>query len=70
MHVSPFELLRRPVPSFRRLTNTTYTRILTTMNEVLSALQTLYTDPSNAAKEQANQWLQSFQKEVRPGSGE
>ncbi|CAD6580039.1 MAG: Nuclear import receptor [Cyphobasidiales sp. Tagirdzhanova-0007] len=33
------------------------------MNEVLAALQTLYTDPSNAAKEQANKWLQSFQKE-------
>lgn len=36
------------------------------MNEVLTALQTLYTDPSSSAKESANRWLQNFQKEVSP----
>lgn len=35
------------------------------METVLAALQTLYTDPKAEAKQQANQWLQNFQKEVR-----
>ena len=35
------------------------------MEAVLAALQTLYSDPNNAAKAQANSWLQTFQKEVR-----
>jgi hypothetical protein len=34
------------------------------METVLAALQTLYTDPKPEAKQQANEWLQSFQKEV------
>ena len=36
------------------------------MEDVLRALQTLYTSPSNAAREEANVWLQAFQKEVCP----
>lgn len=57
------------VPDFgtipRRLVRTiSCSAAMSGMDAVLSALQTLYTDPSSAAKEQANRWLQSFQKEV------
>lgn len=37
---------------------------MTSMETVLTALQTLYTDPKPEAKQQANEWLQNFQKEV------
>ena len=38
---------------------------MSSMETVLAALQTLYTDPKAEAKQQANEWLQNFQKEVR-----
>ncbi|KAK9897915.1 nuclear localization sequence binding protein [Cystobasidium minutum MCA 4210] len=36
---------------------------MSAMETVLAALQTLYTDPKPEAKQQANEWLQNFQKE-------
>lgn len=36
------------------------------MEQVTARLQELYTNPDVQAKQNANQWLQDFQKEVRP----
>lgn len=43
---------------------------MASMETVLAALQTLYTDPKPEAKQQANAWLENFQKEVRDFAGD
>lgn len=44
---------------------TRHNHTMASMETVLAALQTLYTDPKPEAKQQANAWLENFQKEVR-----